>query len=237
MWRRGAMVFLCGLVVLGCGRQESLKPGGGLKVVNDIVERRAQFVEQSLTADVAHLSAGDRQALSHLVEAARAMDEIFRLQAWAGNPEFVPDVVALDGEGAEAARDYYRIMYGPWDRLLHYEPFLGEQPHPDGAGYYPEDMAAEEFEAWLEAHPADAALIDLAMCHLGGVPLLTTLRKRFPGVRILVLSQSSEQSYVMTLEAFADYLDAKFPDIPCWIGSVGQKVVFGGRWSENDRTA
>jgi hypothetical protein len=155
MWRRGAMVLLCGLVVLGCGQQDSSQPGGGLKIVNDIVERRAQFVEQSLTADVAHLSAGDRQALKHLVEAARAMDEIFRLQAWAGNPEFVPDVVALDGEGAEAARDYYRIMYGPWDRLLHYEPFLGEQPHPDGAGYYPEDMTAEEFEAWLEAHPSD----------------------------------------------------------------------------------
>jgi hypothetical protein len=126
-----------------------------LKVVNDIAERRAQFVEQSLTADVAHLSAGDRQALQHLVEAARAMDEIFRLQAWAGNPEFVPDVVALEGEGAEAARDYYRIMYGPWDRLLHNEPFLGEQPHPDGAGYYPEDMTAGEFDAWLEAHPSD----------------------------------------------------------------------------------
>jgi hypothetical protein len=155
MWRRKAMVFLCGLVVLGCGQGNGSPPGGGLYVVNDIVERRAQFVEQSLTADVTHLSAGDRQALQHLVEAARAMDEIFRLQAWAGNPEFVPDVVALEGEGAEAARDYYRIMYGPWDRLLHNEPFLGEQPHPDGAGYYPEDMTAEEFEAWLEAHPSD----------------------------------------------------------------------------------
>jgi hypothetical protein len=155
MWRRGAMVFLCSLVVLGCGQQERPKPGRGLKVVNDIVERRAQFVEQSLTADVAHLSEGDRQALKHLVEAARAIDEIFRLQAWAGNPEFVPDVVALDGEGADAARDYYRIMYGPWDRLHHYEPFIGEQPHPDGAGYYPEDMTSEEFEAWLEAHSSD----------------------------------------------------------------------------------
>ncbi|MCW8985039.1 MAG: hypothetical protein OQK55_06825, partial [Thermoanaerobaculales bacterium] len=91
-------------------------------VADDIIERRAQFVERSLTADVAHLSAGDHQALIHLVEAARAMDEIFWLQAWAGNPEFEPGVVALEGEGAEAARDYYRIMYGPWDRLVHYEP-------------------------------------------------------------------------------------------------------------------
>lgn len=51
----------------------------------------------------------------------------------------------------------------------------------------------------LESQLADGALIDLAMCHLGGVPLLTTLRERFPEVRILVLSHSSDPSYVMTL--------------------------------------
>jgi len=155
MCRRGAMVFLCGLMVLGCGQRDSSPPGEGLYVVSDIAERRAQFVEQSLTADVSHLSAGDREALIHLVEAARVMDEIFWLQAWAGNPGFAPDVAALEGDGAEAAQNYYRIMYGPWDRLVHNEPYLGEQPHPDGAGYYPEDMTAAEFEAWLEAHPSD----------------------------------------------------------------------------------
>ena len=155
MWRRGSMIILCGLVVLGCGQRDSSPPGEGLYVVSDIAERRAQFVEQSLTADVSHLSAGDREALKHLVEAARAMDEIFWLQAWAGNPGFATDVAALEGDGAEAAQNYYRIMYGPWDRLVLNEPYLGEQPHPDGAGYYPEDMTAGEFEAWLEAHPSD----------------------------------------------------------------------------------
>ena len=47
-------------------------------------------------------------------------------------------------------------MFGPWDRFADLEPFLGDQPHPPGAGYYPEDMTREEFEAWLEAHPEDA---------------------------------------------------------------------------------
>jgi hypothetical protein len=149
------MVLLCSLMVLACGPRDGSPPGEGLHIVSDIAERRAQFVEQSLTADVSHLSAGDRQALQHLVNAGQAIDEIFKLQAWAGNPGFAPVVAALEGKGAEAARDYYRIMYGPWDRLAHNEPFLGEQPRPEGAGYYPEDMTAGEFEAWLEAHPAD----------------------------------------------------------------------------------
>jgi hypothetical protein len=149
MLKRIPLMILFGVLVLGCGQREGSSPTEGLKAVPDIVERRAQFVEQFLDADVSHLSAGDREALKHLVAAARAVDEIFRLQAWAGNPGFAPEVAALEGEGAEAARDYYRIMYGPWDRLVHHEPFLGSRAHPDGAGYYPED------EAWLEAHPSD----------------------------------------------------------------------------------
>jgi hypothetical protein len=155
MFKRISLLMLCGVAVLGCGQREASSPTEGMTVAPDIVERRAQFVEQSLDADVSHLSAGDREALRHLVAAARAMDEIFWLQAWAENPGFAPQVEALEGEGAEAARDYYRIMYGPWDRLAHHEPFLGDRTHPDGAGYYPEDMTVGEFEAWLEAHPAD----------------------------------------------------------------------------------
>ena len=155
MWRKGFMVLLCGAVMLGCSQHDGSQDDDRIAVVGDIVERRAQFVQQALDADVSHLSAGDREALKHLVAAARSMDEIFWLQAWAGNPGFAPEVEALEGDGAEAAKDYYRIMYGPWDRLVHREPFLGDRAHPDGAGYYPEDMTAGEFEAWLEAHPSD----------------------------------------------------------------------------------
>jgi hypothetical protein len=149
------LAVLCGLAILSCAKPDGLHPGEGIEIVNDIVERRAQFVRQSLTADISHLTDGDREALKHLVRAARSVDEIFRLQAWAGNPEFAPKVAKLAGEGAEAARDYYRIMYGPWDRLVHFEPFLGDRAHPDGAGFYPEDMTEAEFEAWIEAHPED----------------------------------------------------------------------------------
>jgi len=195
MFRRGAMIFLCGLMVVGCGQRDGSPPGEGLQVVNDITERRAQFVEQSLTADLSHLPEGDREALKHLVVAARAMDEIFRLQAWAGNPGFAPEVAALDGDGAEAARDYYRIMYGPWDRLVHYEPFLGEQPHPDGAGYYPEDMTAGEFEAWLEAHPSDREAF---------TSLFTIVRRDESGLVAVPYSEA----YREQLEIAADELKA-----------------------------
>ena len=155
MWQRGFLIMVCGLVALGCGRCEKPVMTDGLTVVSDIAQRRTQFVETSVTADVSHLSDGDRDALSHLVAAAREVDDIFRMQAWAGNPGFAVEVSSYDGTDGEAVRDYYRIMYGPWDRLAHHEPFLGDRLHPAGAGFYPEDLTTEEFEAWLANHPDD----------------------------------------------------------------------------------
>ncbi|HSL18452.1 MAG TPA: peptidase [Methylomirabilota bacterium] len=144
------------LVIAGCGAPtEAPLPTPDLAIVPDIEARRAQFVPETVAADISHLSAGDREALRHLAVAAEAVGEIFAVQAWAGNPAFAPRVAALEGPGAEAARDYYRIMVGPWDRIDNHVPFIGEGPHPPGAGYYPEDMTAEEFNSWLEAHPED----------------------------------------------------------------------------------
>jgi len=149
----------CGLTALACAPRETSRAENELTVAPDIVARRAQFVPEELTADVAHLSDGDREALRHLVNAAQAVDGIFKMQAWAENPAFAPQVAALDPSLGEdtvrAAQAYYRIMYGPWDRLLHFEPFLGDIAHPEGAGFYPEDMSREEFEAWIDANPAD----------------------------------------------------------------------------------
>ncbi len=125
------------VMAVACARPDA--PEGGetdaLWVAPDIAARRAQFVPEALTAEVGNLSEGDRQALRHLLAAARAIDEIFTLQAWAGNPEFARRVAALDGPGADAARDYYRIMVGPWDRLVDHQPFLGDRPRPEGAGF------------------------------------------------------------------------------------------------------
>jgi len=150
------VILMTTMMLAGCGATpDAPEVEVGLSVVDDIADRRAQFVPQTISAEIGHLSEGDQEALRHLVTAARAMDEIFTVQAWAGNPEFAARVGALDGPDAPAARDYYRIMVGPWDRLDNHTPFLGSEPHPPGAGYYPEDMTAEEFNAWLEAHPED----------------------------------------------------------------------------------
>ncbi|MCG6948364.1 MAG: peptidase [Acidobacteria bacterium] len=195
MWNRLSPVMLCGAMLLSCGGSGGPMPEGDLEIASDISERRLQFEKRELTADVSHLSDGDRQALKHLVAAARSIDEIFTLQAWTGNPEFARQVDSLAGKGADAAKEYYRIMYGPWDRLVHFEPFLGSRPHPKGAGYYPEDMTVDEFEGWLDEHPDDREAF---------TSLFTVIRRTGDGLMAVPYSEA----YRSYLEAAAEHLQA-----------------------------
>jgi hypothetical protein len=81
------------------------------------------------------------------------MDRAFLLQAWPENPAFRERLALEEGATAKAALAYFDIMYGPWDRLAHRETFVGDHTHPSGAGFYPEDLTKEEWDAYLEAHP------------------------------------------------------------------------------------
>jgi Peptidase family M49 len=126
-----------------------------VRIVPDIEKRVTQFAPTVLPSDLSALSEEDRKVLLKLAEAAKYMDEIFLRQVWTGNPELQKEIAAWKGKDAEAAREYFEINFGPWDRLAERQPFIGTKPHPPGAGYYPEDMTKQDFEAWIEKHPAD----------------------------------------------------------------------------------
>ncbi len=154
--RAALMLFAVAPLLAACvGPPPASQSADALRVAPDIVARRAQFAPHDLTADVSALSAGDQEALTHLIAASRAIDEVFVRQAWQKNPEFAEKVAALEGPDALPAQQYYRMMYGPWDRLRDFEPFIGQEKHPEGAGFYPEDMTKDEFNGWLKAHPDD----------------------------------------------------------------------------------
>ncbi|HEX9670515.1 MAG TPA: hypothetical protein VGC93_13670 [Thermoanaerobaculia bacterium] len=127
----------------------------GMEIAPDVEQRLAKLTAVRLEADLSALSPADRRVLDLLVEASRAMDEIFLRQVWAGNPELRQRLAAARGPRVEAARDYFAINFGPWDRLAELEPFIGSMPHPDGAGYYPVDMTKAEFERWVAQHPEE----------------------------------------------------------------------------------
>jgi hypothetical protein len=126
-----------------------------MSIVPDVEKRLAQYSPTPMEADLSALSDEDRRVLAKLAEASRAMNDIFLRQAWLGNPALAKEAGTWKGAQGEAAREYFWINFGPWDRLAERAPFLGDKPHPEGAGFYPEDMTKAEFEAWLKKNPKD----------------------------------------------------------------------------------
>ena len=120
-----------------------------------IEERIAQFIPTELTFDKSLLSEDDRRVLRKIVEASRFMDDIFLRQVSPRNPEWLARLESSPKDEDRQLLHYFRIMFGPWDRLEEHRPFWGEEEKPLGAGFYPADLGKDEFEEWLDGHPED----------------------------------------------------------------------------------
>ncbi len=131
------VILICFLLNLaGCNSEEK-------KFTEEMKANLAKFDEVTLTTDLGWLSSSEREIISILIDAAAIMDEIFWMQSFGDKEELF---TAIDNEYARA---YASIHYGPWDRLNNNESFISTfGPKPRGAQFYPEDMTAEEFEAW-----------------------------------------------------------------------------------------
>jgi hypothetical protein len=110
----------------------------------------ARFARVDLSADTAGLSAGDRSALVKLVEAARAVDDLFLTQFWSGNHRLLAELRRDTSDLGKARFDYFWLNKGPWSALDEHHAFLPNVPEKKlpGSNFYPEDMTKAEFEAW-----------------------------------------------------------------------------------------
>ncbi|HOX43691.1 MAG TPA: peptidase [Myxococcota bacterium] len=132
----------------------------------ELGERVARFAPTPLAFDPARFSGQELQALRHLLEAARIMDDLFWQQAsWEGPA--LRARLARPRDAAEAKLlELLTIHAGAYDRLEGGKAFLrasldGREltapVKPAGATFYPADMSKAELEAHLAAQPEDTA--------------------------------------------------------------------------------
>ncbi len=125
----------------------------GYSVVPDIEERLAQFAPTDITFDDDQLNEEQKQMLEKLVLAAKAIDKIFWKQASHVGLEVLQDFKKVDHPAAKDFLRYLTINFGPFDRLDENKPFIGTDPKPAGAGFYPPDMTKEYFEGYVTGNP------------------------------------------------------------------------------------
>ena len=108
-----------------------------------------KYTEFTLEADLSALSENQRRMIPLLIEASRAMDDMYWMQAY-GDREAL-----LESISDPTLREFAEINYGPWDRLDGNAPFVdGVGAKPAGATFYPVDMSTEEFDAAAAENPA-----------------------------------------------------------------------------------
>lgn len=122
---------------------------------SEIATRMEKYALTNMPMDLSAYSEREQRLLKELLEAAALADEIFwrqtshialpmRERIRAAYPEDHP------------VREFYMMQAGPYDRLDHDAPFIEGVPEREpGGAFYPEDITAEEVNAWVEAHPAD----------------------------------------------------------------------------------
>ncbi len=124
---------------------------GGVPDLQQLQHMTARFAPVELKADISGLSAGDRQALAKLVQAAHIIDDIQLEQRWSGNPAMRAKLAKDESAIGKARAHYFWINKGPWSLLDDYEVFVpGAPQHPKGANFYPTDATKEQLESWMK---------------------------------------------------------------------------------------
>ncbi len=117
----------------------------------------AKLAPVELKCDLSNLSSADKQVLVRLIEAGRIIDQLFLMQVSPDNPQLQTQLQTSADPKNQPYLDMFTVMFGPWNRLDHDKPFIGEKTKPLGAGFYPQDMTKEEFEKYIVEHPDQKA--------------------------------------------------------------------------------
>jgi hypothetical protein len=126
--------------------------------LSQLKQMSARFAPVKLNTDSSGLSAGDRQALGKLMDAARILNFVFMDQLWAGDRALYEKLQKDTSPLGKERLHYFWLNKGPWSDLDGHTAFLPDVPErkPLGANFYPGDMSREEFEAWVKTlSPAD----------------------------------------------------------------------------------
>lgn len=121
----------------------------------DLNRMIARFAPAPVSADTSKLAAGDKQALTKLLDAAQVIDQIFRMQLWSGDAALLEKLKKDTTPLGKARLHYFQINNGPWSDLDDHAAFLPDVPPKKlpGANFYPQDMTRAEFEAWVKTLP------------------------------------------------------------------------------------
>jgi len=118
-------------------------------------EKFSQFTPTTISYDSELLDERQKKVVENLYYASKIIDSLFLKQVYSKNEMLRKELENAQIPGSDLLLEYFKIMFGPFDRLDQQRPFYGTEKKPQGANFYPEDMTKDEFNRWLATHPQD----------------------------------------------------------------------------------
>lgn len=142
-----SLSLIIGLLIFSCSTQENSKD-------KEMIDMKiSQYVETVIKYDESLLDANQKVVVSKLYEASKIMDEIFLEQVYSKNFSILDSLSNSTDEKDKLLVNYFKINFGPFDRLDHDKPFIGNASKPLGANFYPANITKSEFESFIKSHP------------------------------------------------------------------------------------
>lgn len=137
-----ASLLIIAGTLTACGDNGAVTTSASVNLLPEYQDRLDIYKTVTLSADLSHLSANQKEMLSLLIEASDIIDDLFWQQAFGQDKtRFLASI------SDEKVREFARINYGPWDRLNGDKAFLtNTSAKSHGAQFYPSDMSKAEFE-------------------------------------------------------------------------------------------
>ncbi len=196
-------ILLLSLLVSGFLLTNCQKHNEKVAEMQALKQKITQFVPTEIRYDRSLLTDRQQKVVENLYRASCLIDTIFLDQVYAKNFEILHRL-ERSGDPLDKLRlEYFTIMFGPFDRLDHNKPFIGHDPKPKGANFYPADMTREEFDQWIKNHPQDEKAF---------TSTFTVIRRKDNGLVAIPYSEY----YRKWLEKAGNYLRkaAEFADNP-----------------------
>ena len=127
----------------------------GLIIAPDIAQRIARLrpIDMSQTLELDDLEDWEVAVLDKLIQAAAYMDAAFWQQADPAGAVLYQKLAGATDPQLQDARFLIGVHFGRWDRFREFEPFVGTEPRPDGAWFYPPDLTREELDQYIAERP------------------------------------------------------------------------------------
>jgi hypothetical protein len=147
------LILAAALAFAACSAPPANESSPAAEAEYDLAAARAQIAPVPMQVDTSFLTPEERQVVNYLIQASDLMSEIYLRQVHRRNPELRAAIASGNDPRRQQLLDMFDLHFGVWDSLAEDKPFYGASALPVGAGFYPEDLTREAFDAYLAAHP------------------------------------------------------------------------------------